>query len=287
MPDHATAVATPAPSRQAWLDHPAVARHYRDRGHIDGRRWEEWVVARRGGPIGRALELVCGAGARSLFLFEHHLVRSVDGVDPGEDQILAAEANRASSGAPGVFRAANPNALRLPRGAYDLVFACHALHQVVALERLLDEAYAALTPDGLFVVEGFVGPSRFQWTEAQMRLVETILSCVPERLRTLPWGVPKTSEGRPDRAAVTAQSPFEAIRSSEIVALVRQRFSLVAVRPLGGTLQNLFYNGIVHNFADDDAEASRIVDLVARAEDALIDTGLLPSDFVIMIGCRR
>ena len=35
---------------------------------------------------------------------------------------------------PGIFRTADINATQLPTGAYDLVFACHALHQAVALE---------------------------------------------------------------------------------------------------------------------------------------------------------
>jgi hypothetical protein len=59
------------------------------------------------------------------------------------------------------------------------------------------------------------------------------------------------------------------------------------VRPLGGTIQHLLYNGIIHNFADDDADACRALEGIARTEDALIDGGLLPSDFQLLIGRRR
>src|SRR5258705_197534 len=86
-------------------------------------------------------------------------------------------------------------------------------HPIVAgLERLLDEVYASLTPRGVFVIEGYVGPSRFQWTEAQIELVKMATSWLPDRLRMLRWAVPKTYEGRPDRTAVAQASVFEAIR---------------------------------------------------------------------------
>ncbi len=59
---------------------------------------------------------------------------------------------------------------------------------------------------------------------------------------------------------------------------------MVAARRLGGTLQHLLYNGIIHNFADDDAEACRMLEGIWRVEDALMDTGLLPSDFQLLVG---
>ncbi|MCC7009744.1 MAG: class I SAM-dependent methyltransferase [Acidobacteria bacterium] len=274
-------------SRASWLDHPAVARHYRERGLIDGLPWEAWVAARRGGSLDRTLELACGEGLRSSFLFEQRFAARVDGVDSDAETIRRAEANRLRSGAAGLFDTANLNALRLPRRAYDLVLVCHQLHQIVALEALLDQVYAALAPGGVFVIEGYTGPSRFQWTDTQMSLVRAILTRVPERLRRFPWGATKFSEARPDPAAVTAQSLSAAIRSGEIVRLFDQRFASVARRPLGGTLQHLLYNGIMHNFVDDDREADQVIDLVALAEDALIDAELIASDFLLMIGERR
>ncbi len=47
---------------------------------------------------------------------------------------------------------------------------------------MLDRVYDALTPDGVFVVEGYVGPSRFQWTEAQMTMVTLAALCLAHGL---------------------------------------------------------------------------------------------------------
>lgn len=282
-----TPAGSPAEHRHAWLDHPMIAAHYRARAAIDGLNWEAWISRHLGRVPERALQLLSGRGARAFYVFENRWANAIDGVDGSEDAVLEAERSREACRAPGVFRLADINAVRVPRGRYDLVFICHGLHQVTAIERVLDEVYEALTPDGVFVVEGYVGPSRFQWTDAQIAVANLALSWMPERLRVLPWGAIKTREGRPDRKAVADMSVFEGIRSGEILRLLRDRFAPVADRHLGGTLQHVLYNGIMQNFADDDAEARAHIERTWQLEDALIDAGLLDSDFQLTIGRRR
>ncbi len=283
----------PDPSRarsaswNAWLDHPLIAEHYRRRALVDDMPWERWVLARLGGLPEKSLQLGCGNGDRSLFLYEAGLSRWIDGIDEREDEIALADEGRRTAGAPGVFRVADVNTALLPRQTYDLIFACHSFRRFVALEHVLDQVHAALTPGGCFVLEEFVGPSRFQWTDAQIAVVRALLSLVPERLRTFRWGVVKPYEGRPSRAEVAAASSFESIRSAEIVPLFEERFHTVVLKRLGGTLQHLLYNGIVHNFGVQDAEARGWVEGIGRIEDALVDAGCLPSDFVLAIGQRR
>jgi hypothetical protein len=117
--------------------------------------------------------------------------------------------------------------------------------------------------------------------------VDSLMPLIPERLRLLRWGTVKTREGRPTPQAVAAVSPFESIRSAEIAPLFERHFETVAMRDLGGTLQHLLYNGIIHNFAVDDEEACRYLKAVAAIEDALIDARALPSDFKLLVGRRR
>jgi len=280
-------VAPPHGDRHSWLEHPAIAARYRQRGLIDGLPWDEWAATQWGEPARKSLQLSCGGGDRSFYLFERGLSRWVDGVDASEEQIAAAERRRSAYKAPGFCRVLDANAQTLRRGVYDLVFASHNFHQFVALEHVLEQARAALTPRGLFVIEGYTGPSRFQWTDLQMDLVRALLSAMPDRLRLLPWGDVKTAEGRPDRGSVAAVAPLESIRSAEIAPLFERYFEPIAVRRLGGTIQNLLFNGIMRHFGDADPDANRHVEAVGSLESLLIDRGLLPSDFQIMIGRPR
>lgn len=273
--------------RNAWLDHPFINRHYRDRGFIDGLPWERWVVQRLGGACGRTLELGCGSAGRSLYLADMGMSRQIEGIDVSPDRVAAGERERISRNVPGGFRVEDVNAVRLPRAAYDLIFSCHSFHHFEKLEHVMAEVHEALTPNGVFVLEEFVGPTQFQWTDTQIALVRQLTALLPDRYRTFRWGVVKPYEGRPTPAEVVAVSPFESIRSGEIVPLFHRFFDVRTARPQGGTLQHLLYNGIIHNFGDTDTESLRYLKAIYQVEDALIDGGFIPSDFQLLVGRRR
>lgn len=271
----------------SWLDHPLVAEHYRERGLIDGLPWESWVARRLGRPAQRSLDLGCGSGLKSVAVFQAGSTREADGIDVSGDRIAEGERTRASIGMPGQFRVDDVNACRLGRGAYDLIFSSHSFHHFLELEHIMAEVRDALAPDGLFVLEEFVGPTQFQWTDQQIDVVKSLMALLPEEYRMLRWNAVKPYEGRPTVADVVAASPFESIRSAEIVPLFRKHFDIIELRLLGGTLQHLLYNGIVHNFAPGRAAAAGYVRAIFETEDALIDRGLLPSDFMLLVGKRR
>ena len=81
--------------------------------------------------------------------------------------------------------------------------------------------------------------------------------------------------------------PSEAIRSSDIVPLFRRNFDVVYEKQLGGTIQHMLYSGIIQNFPDDDSEVDHIIDSVDTLESLLISLGVLPSDFVLLVGRKR
>jgi len=273
--------------RHAWLDHPLINAHYQKRALIDGRPWPQWVTSQLGESCVRSYELGCGSAGRSLQFFDAGLTRQIEGSDVSPDRVAAGERERLARHAAGGFVVEDANRCVLARDAYDLIFSCHSFHHFEALEHVMAQVHDALTPRGLFVLEEFVGPTQFQWTDRQIAMTRELTQLLPEPLRTFRWGQVKSHEGRPTPDQVIAVSPFESIRSGEITTLFHRFFDVVAVRPLGGTLQHLLYNGIIHNFPDDDEEASRMVRGLCHAEDALIDAGLLPSDFQLLVGRRR
>jgi len=271
----------------SWLDHPLIADHYRRRALVDGLSWPAWVRRELGGPAEKCLDLGCGAGARSFAVYDDGAALALEGHDISEERIALAEQVRRARGIPGGFAVADGNAGELPADRYGLIFSCHSFHHFLRLEHIMEQVHRALTRSGYFVLEEYVGPTQFQWSDEQIALTRALMALVPERLRRFRWDAVKTFEGRPTPAEVVAVSPFESIRSGEIYPLFQKYFDVVAVRKLGGTLQHLFYNGIVHHFVPGDAEAQSCMEAVIAVEDALIDTDRLPSDFMLLIGRRR
>lgn len=270
-----------------WLDHPLVREHYHQRGLLDGLSWEAWVAKFLGRPARRSLDLGCGSGQKSVAVFHAGSTLEADGIDVSEDRIAEGERSRVSLEMPGRFRVADVNACRLTLDSYDLIFSSHSFHHFLELEHIMCEVQRALAPGGLFILEEFVGPKQFQWTDQQIDLVRAIMALLPEEYRMLRWNVVKPYEGRPTVSDVVAASPFESIRSAEIVPLFRKYFRIVEMRLLGGTLQHLLYNGIAHNFGPERASAAEYVRAIYETEDALIDRGLLPSDFMLLVGTTR
>ncbi len=271
----------------AWLDHPLITQHYQQRAAMDGLRWEEWIRNTLGGPAAKSFDLGCGAADRSLFLWETGSTQYLEGMDISEDRVAEGERRREALGAPGKFRVGDANKLILPADSYDLIFSCQSFHHFVELEAVMEQVSRALTPRGFFVLEEFVGPTQFQWTDLQLKLTQELLAALPESLRMYRHGILKAMEGRPTPQEVMAASPFESIRSAEIWPLFQKYFDVVTVRKLGGTIQHLLYNGIIHNFDAQNPGHNAHIQHIFEIEDRLVDSGELPSDFMLMIGRRK
>jgi len=270
----------------AWLDHPSIRAHYEVRSRVESEPWRRWLASYFHGPAHRSMELGCGSGSLNVELYQIGAVLEIEGVDASADRVQEAEGRRMREGAPGRFRVEDANKVVLEPGRYDLICSSHSFHHFIELEHVMAQVLDALTPRGLFILEEFVGPTQFQWTDAQIEATRDLMADIPERYRMHRWGAVKGYEGRPTVAEVVASSPFESIRSAEIGSLFERYFDVMHRNDLGGTIQHLLYNGIVHNFPPGEPEAEAILRRVWEKEDVLIDSGRLPSDFQLLIGRR-
>jgi len=113
------------------------------------------------------------------------------------------------------FRVADLNFVALPRARYDVVWTSASLHHVTNLEYLFAEVERSLRPGGLFAIHDYTGEPRLRYGAERLALANAALARVPERFRLVPeLAAPADSD----------MSPFEAVRSDETLALVRQRF---------------------------------------------------------------
>ncbi len=171
---------------------------------------------------------------------------------------------------------ADLNSICLPRCKYDIVFSGSALHHIAALEHVLEEISLSLKSDGIFAINDYVGPSQFQWTEKQLRIMNDILSILPERLR-------KDPISRIPIEVMNANDPSEAIRSGEIMSILGRYFRVIERVDYGGTLLHALLQGIIGKFTDDDLPLLR---LICYMERLLITENILSSDHVVAI-CKK
>ena len=83
-----------------------------------------------------------------------------------------------------------------------------------------------------------------------------------------------------------AADPSEAIRSSEILPVLRRHLDILEIRELGGALLHLGLGEIAQNFNPDSAADRAILEAFFAAEDAAMQSGEVTSDFVVVTAVK-
>ncbi|MHB8799699.1 MAG: class I SAM-dependent methyltransferase [Thermoanaerobaculia bacterium] len=276
---------------RGWLDSPVVKRIVQERitGSPDT-DWLDWAVAELAlPPGGRWLSLGCGGAETEVRAASLGRFASMLALDLSDGSLEAARERARAAGATTIeFRRADLNDLDLPAGEFDVVLMCMSLHHVKELEATLAQVERALAPGGVFLVNEFVGPSQFQFTDRQLEVTRELLAALPASLATdLNTGTPKREYVRQPIEHWYVADPSEAIRSDEIVEQLERRFEVALRRDYGGAVLHLALEFIAHNFREDDEKDVAILRLAALLEERLTRHEALSNDFTVMALRRR
>jgi SAM-dependent methyltransferase len=237
-----------------------------------------------------ALSLGCGTGQNERAWARLGKFQRIDAYDISPGRIAAAKAGPFPEGTAGIIDFAVGDILRLEvkPDSYDMVIVEQSLHHFAPMREVMRRIATALKTDGIFVMNEFVGPSRFQWSKGQLDASNGMLRLLPARLKTL-WGQTRCKQTviRPSRLRMIVGDPSEAVESDQILPLLHEHFEAIEQSGYGGTLLHPLLHGIAHNFRDTDNEAIQWLDLMFKLEDLLIDQGTLTSDFVTAVGRKK
>lgn len=166
-----------------------------------------------------------------------------------------------------------------PPEPLSLVVANSALHRTPDPDALVARIAGWLAPGGMVYVDEFVGPDRFQWTEAQIEIVNQLLASLPEELRldlASGSGGLKNEIGRPDPRRFAADHPAEAVAGERIRAALDANLEAVALRPYGGAIYHQLFARIMGNFAD----RPELVRAILTFDAILTERGVVDSDYL-------
>src|SRR5271166_1953628 len=279
---------------EPWMAHPTVRACINRRASGDSDRDAYgrliglltamgWVL-----PVETAVSLCCGAGELERGLADLRIARRIVGYDLSKAAISKARAQAAAAGLSHLeYEVRDLEREGLGQSNVDLIFAHSAVHHISRLEALFDNVHAALRPGGIFHLNEYVGPDRFQWTEKQLGEINDFLRNLPERYRRLPGGGLRTYVSRPTIEEMLKHDPSEAARSSQIEALTSGRFHIVERRALGGTLLHMALSDIAQNFDPAKKEDQAYIQRLIEREERLMAEDGLESDFLILVAQRK
>lgn len=235
------------------------------------------------------LSLGCGTGKRELEWVRFSDFRKIEAYDISESSIDIARQEAREAGYANIidYKVGDIYSIELAENRYDAIFVEQSLHHFSPLEALLARISKWLSSSGLLVVNEYVGPSRFQWTDRQLEIANKIRSILPGKYRThIVDGSVNKKIVRPSRLSMIMRDPSEAVESSKIMPLLNRMFEIVEVRPYYGAILHLLFEGIAPNFLSQDEEGQKYLRLCFEIEDIVTETGQVQSDFALIV-CKK
>jgi SAM-dependent methyltransferase len=201
---------------------PEIQAYMNER--FTGRQDVAWYEAiSEYGPFRRACMLGAGPGTVETDLLKRNAELTLIALDISSDALgrLHAKLEETFPGRSEVHQQ-DLNFVALPVDTYDLIVANSSMHHLVNVEHIAFQINRALTPDGYFFMHDTVGESYFQFDERKKRLFELLTDATssPWQRRRVEW---------PDRGS-WAFSPFESVRSGEILEIFRRYLREESVR---------------------------------------------------------
>jgi len=274
-----------------WLQHPAVqARiNFKVSGRPNVNRFEYFLNEYLAGkmPVGRALTLGCGVGELERGLCHYNFAQRHEGVDISDEAIRRAV--ESAAGLPQIeYRCENLDALVLTPDSYDVIFGVSSIHHVQALEHLFSQVQRALKTGAYFFLDEYIGPTRFQWTDEQLRVMNEQLRLLPKNLRRSVTGHREFKHAieRKSLEEILLADPSEAIRSAEIVPLLSRFFKVIEIKGYGGSVIHELLYDIAGNFSEENPGSLDHLQTLFRVEDEMIAGGRLQHDFAVIIAQR-
>src|ERR1043166_2948119 len=183
------------------------------------------VAQEKGLKFKNGLTLGCGAGRLERALMQNGICQSFHGIDISEQAVVAAREIAQENNLSISYEVADLNFVKLPEKQFDLIVAQTSLHHILFLEHVAEQVWRSLTSDGYLWIHDFVGETQGQHDPKRMALMNELLTILPEKFRT------NKINGRVFRKVARPEpgklgSPFESIRSGEIVSVFQQWFTV-------------------------------------------------------------
>ena len=279
-----------------WTEHEEVQKRINKKVSSDPHRDPyQYLIEFMSGrgysfPLERCLTLGCGSGDLERGLSKYNFCLRHDALDIADKAIERAISAAKKQNLTHIhYQVQDINEIHLPSNTYNVVFGVSSVHHFTKLEHIFNEVSKALKIKGIFFLNEYIGPSRFQWTDRQLDVINSILKILPLKYKKIVTDPSLTKDfyNRPTVERVAAGDPSEAIRSAEIIPLLNEYFDIVEIKHIGGTILHPLLTNIAGNFKIDNEVDAMLLEAIFKFEDVLMEQGDLLSDFAVIIAKKQ
>ncbi len=171
------------------------------------------------------------------------------------------------------YRIGDAAADSLGSGEFDIVYIQQSFHHFEEVEKVAANIRMALRPDGVFLLNDYIGPPFLQRSQRQRSATRRIWRHLPPRLRTDAGGKVWDDILIPP---IESLPPHEAVRSDAILPSLRENFDIIDEHQFAGLLFPLF-NGFAQNYTADDLV---FVKSMWEVDEWMIAEGAIEPNFI-------
>jgi len=232
------------------------------------------MVAKHGIEPANGLSLACGGGRAERQLMQHGICETFHGIDIAEGALAEAAAAAEAESLAITYEQSDLNTIELKQNAYDLVVTQNCLHHVLQLERLRDQIFQSLRPGGIMWIHDYIGETQFQYSDDRLAVINTLLEIIPDEMHEDVVNL-RSMKKLVRKEPGTLVSPFEAIRSAEIMPVFLEKFDIVEKCESDAFLSFVCPVGTRHHYAQNE-DRKLLFDVLFFFDRLLIQKEILP-----------
>lgn len=226
----------------------------------------------------RGISVGCGSAVKEMRLLQAGVVEHFDLYELSQARINDGMRRASELGLQdrATFHLGDAFAVCQDESSFDLVHWDNSLHHMMDVFDALTWSRHVLSKGGALVMDDFVGPSRFQWSDQNLDLIASFRSLLPRRLlrRDNVDSLIPVRPARPTIPKMIEADPSEAADSERILPALREVFPGANVIPTGGAIYHLGLGGGVYKNLDvSQEEDARILEFALLLDDVAIKLG--------------
>jgi len=218
------------------------------------------LLSRLGGrQLTMGISIGCGSAIKELDILEMGIIDRFILFELSEERIKLGLLNAEKRNLQNRIKYLHGNAFNFDFSNHkiDFVHWNNSLHHMLDVDVAVKWSYDILTPDGIFYMDDYVGPNRFQYPKYVLDLVNNIRDNLPKKYLQDQRNnqKPRGHITNVDPEELMKNDPSEAADSGRILSSVSRYFKNADIKPTGGIVYFIALHGLWENFNeknDDD-----------------------------------
>jgi len=214
----------------------------------------------------------------------NHIFKEVVCVDIADNLLQIAEKKATKNNIKNIkFIAKNIDDFEFNENDFDIIFFKSSLHHFDKIDSLLSgRIQKVLKPDGLLIINEFVGATRHQFSKKQIIAINEAIKSIPKKFRKrFKSKLHKNKYRGVGVLRMIMADPSECVDSESIIPAIHKHYNTLIEKPYGNNLLMSALRDISHHFYELNTEKKQVLDKIFEIEDKYLKEN--QSDFVFGI----